>query len=148
MSGQTLAELAVTFSAETIRAYGGSGRHLHADVAIARELGFPDLVSWGTLTILPFSALLDEIAGPDWAVGGVLTVRLSRPVCAGDTVTYAASEVPAPAAPEPGLRARRTIALQASSTRLGVVAVAEATLPRSSTSDPAGKERDDQPAHA
>lgn len=144
MSGQVIAEFAVTFSAEIIRAYGGPGRHLHAEVAVARELGFPDLVSWGTLTILPFSALLEEIAGPDWAAGGVLSVRLSRPVCAGDTVTYSASEISA--STEPG--AHRTIALQASSTRVGLVAAAEAVLPHPPVFDPAGKESDDQPAHA
>lgn len=121
-----LGELRIEFTEEMILAYGGSGRHLHADRVVAAELGFPGLVSWGTLTILPFTALLARFAGPDWSTGGVLSTRLSKPVCAGDVVVYSGREIEESSSEDNV----RTFELTAVSARSVLVATAQATLGR------------------
>lgn len=116
--------LSVVFDATLIRAYGGPGNHIHADEEQAREFGFPGLVAWGTLTVQPFSALMESAFGPEWLIGGSLDVRLRRPVCAGDTVVYTARESRADANDS----GHRVFELEGTSTRSGVVATARATV--------------------
>lgn len=115
-------ELRVTFDAETIRAYGGTGVGLHSDEEIAVSLGFPNLVSWGTLTVLPFWELMGRLAGPDWALDGSLNVRLAKPVCAGDEVIYSVQTAPQEA------DGRTAFELVATTERHSVVATAQATI--------------------
>ena len=124
-NGPDLAELRVTFDAEVIRAYGGSSGGFHSDEAVAESRGYPRLVSWGTLTVLPFWELIGRIAGCDWPIGCTLSVRLLKPVCAGDEVVYTIRAHPA-ASDEP--TGRTSFELIAVTSRYGVVATAQATV--------------------
>ena len=123
-------ELNIAFTEDMILAYGGSGEHLHASASSAARLGFPALVSWGTLTVLPFTELLTRHAGPRWYVGGSLEVRLTKPVCAGDVVTYSLRATDS-RSPLPDVW---TLDLTAVSSRSGLVATARATLKTTSVS--------------
>ena len=116
-----LPALRVVFDAETILLYGGAGAAFHSDIDAARAAGFSDLLSWGTLTMQPFWTLLQRFAGPDGLVGAAVSLRLSKPVCAGDCVDYSGR-----AAEEADGRLR--ITLKAESPR-GLVASAEGSLP-------------------
>lgn len=127
MSDEELAPLEVVFTAELSRGYGGLGAHLHADAAIARELGFDDLVSWGSLTIHPFVRLIERHLGAVLPAGASLTVALRRPVCAGDRVVYGGRETSVPDA--------RSFELTATSAR-GVVATAGVRIERTPSSLP------------
>jgi hypothetical protein len=115
-----LAPLRVVFDAETIRLYGGAGAGFHSDLAAARASGFPDLLSWGTLTMQPFWTLLERFSGTHGLVGAAISLRLSQAVCAGDEVEYSGCVVEQP---DGHLR----IKLKAESGR-GVVASAEGSL--------------------
>jgi acyl dehydratase len=115
------AELRATFDAPTIRDYGGSGAGLHSDAEAARAQGFPEIVSWGTLTVMPFWELLGRI-GHDVSRDVTLDVRLTKPVCAGDEVTYAIR------AANVGDGGSKRIEMEATTARFGVVATAVATL--------------------
>ncbi len=122
-SDATLESLTIVFDAALIRTYGGCGENVHADEAVAREWGFPGIISWGTLTAHPFAYLMERAFGPQWLTGGSLDVRLRRAVCAGDSIEFTGHEGPA-ADDEP-----RVFELQASSQN-GVVATARATVRR------------------
>lgn len=128
-------ELRVVFDAETIRRYGGTGPGMHSDEEEAISRGFPGLVSWGTLTVLPFWQLMGRLAGPDWALGGTLDVRLTKPVCAGDEVTYTAK----PAADDSD--AVHAFELVATTERYGVVATAQAIVGPTGAADTSTGER-------
>ena len=121
---EAAAEVRVIFDSEAIRAYGGHGRGFHANEEMARTRGYPGLVSWGSLTLLPFWELMERIAGPSWQTGGSLSVRLSKPVLAGDEVIYTAHLQDNDASP-PG---QRTFKLLATTARNGVVAKGQATI--------------------
>jgi acyl dehydratase len=122
-----LTPLTLVFDAAAMRAYGGAGANIHSDEAVAREWGFPGIVAWGTLTIHPFSTLMETAFGSGWLTGGSLDVRLRRPVCAGDAVTYSGTE--SADGDDPSVR---IFELEASSPRGGVVATARATVRRES----------------
>jgi acyl dehydratase len=119
-----LTPLTVVFEATAMRAYGGTGAHIHSDEALAREWGFPGIVAWGTLTVHPFSTLMEEAFGSAWLVGGSLDVRLRRPVCEGDAVTYSGRESGDSDAD------LRIFELEAISPRGSIVATARATVRR------------------
>jgi acyl dehydratase len=122
--------LKVVFDEDTIRHYGGSGAGLHSDAEIAKAQGFPAILSWGTLTVLPFWELMARCATAQGDGRCDISVRLTKPVCAGDEVTYAVVS----SAPGEG----GTIKLEFSATteRFGTVATATATLGSSSADQP------------
>ncbi len=116
--------LVIVFDAALIRTYGGSGANVHADEAIAREWGFPGILTWGTLTLHPFNQLMERAFGPQWLIGGSLEVRLRRPICAGERVEYGGHESTTAAGEG------RVFELQATTSQNGVVATARATVRR------------------
>lgn len=124
MTDEELEPLEIVFSAKLSRGYGGHGEHLHADPALARALGFDDLVSWGSLTIHPFVRVIERHRGATLPAGTALTVALRRPVCAGDRVVYAGRATTAPDA--------QCFELTATSER-GVVATAGVRIERSTS---------------
>lgn len=71
-------------------AYGGAGKHLHADLEAARAEGFPSVVAWGMLPVAFFSELFGARFGLAWARGGRLSVRLVKPVFAHETINVRA----------------------------------------------------------
>jgi acyl dehydratase len=114
-------ELRVTFGADMIRDYGGAGAGLHSDAEAARAQGFPEIISWGTLTVMPFWELLERV-GHDTSRDAALDVRLTKPVCAGDEVTYAVRATKA------RVGGGTFIEMDATTIRFGVVATAIATI--------------------
>jgi acyl dehydratase len=116
--------LRIVFDEDTIRHYGGSGAGIHSDVEVAKAGGFPTILSWGTLTVMPFWELMARCAGPEGKRD--ISVRLTKPVCAGDEVTYAVTAF----IPEPNGTTK--LELTATTERFGVVATATATLGSSS----------------
>ena len=121
-----LTELTVVFDAAAMRTYGGAGAHIHSDEALARESGFADIIAWGTLTMHPFNTIMEAAFGSTWLLGGSIEVRLRRPVCAGDSVTYSGREN-SHGLDDPLVR---VFELEASSHRGGIVATARATVCR------------------
>ena len=81
-------ELCVRFDAETIAAYCGAGVGSHSDADVAAEAGFDGLVSWGTLTMLPFWELIGQVESLRGPHGFKLDVQFTKPVIAGDSVRY------------------------------------------------------------
>jgi hypothetical protein len=124
MNDAALEPMTIVFDAALIRTYGGLGENVHADETVAREWGFPGIISWGTLTAQPFAYLMERAFGPQWLVGGSLDVRLRRAVCAGDRIDFSGHES-ASAENEP-----RLFELEATSEQNGVVATARATVRR------------------
>ena len=112
--------LCVQFDAESIAAYGGTGVGIHSDPDAAKDAGFDALVSWGTLTIMPFWELLDRAESLRGLAGVRLNVQLRRPVLAGDRVRYSMRELQ----DEHGQPA---VELEAATDRLGIVATAVAS---------------------
>ena len=117
------AELRVIFDEQTIRNYGGAGAGLHSDADTARAQGFPEIISWGTLTAMPFWELLRRVAGQEASQDVALDVRLTKPVCAGDEVTYTVR------ATKTGGDGRASIDMDATTARFGIVATAIASIP-------------------
>jgi acyl dehydratase len=123
--------LCVVFDEGTIRHYGGSGAGLHSDAEIAKAQGFPTILSWGTLTVLPFWELMARCAtGLDEGGRRDISVRLTKPVCAGDEVTYAV------VSSTPGEGGTLKLEFSATTERFGTVATATATLGSSSAEQP------------
>lgn len=116
-------ELRVVFNEEAILAYGGSGAGVHSEIEAANAAGFPCIISWGTATMLPFWEILERIAGEHWLIGATASVRLKKPVCAGDEVRYSVLELA-------GQQGRRTIELTAETARHGIVATVLVNLAR------------------
>ena len=117
-------EIRVTFDAETIKLYGGQGSGFHASEEMARQRGYPGLVSWGSLTLLPFWELMALVAGENWQIGGRLSVKLAKPVLAGDEVVYEASLLDASPAAQNG----DVYELSATTIRNGIVAKGQAII--------------------
>ena len=115
-------KLMVRFDADHIRRYGGSGAGFHSEIEAAHAQGYPGLVSWGTLTLMPFWTLLARTPDDDF-VGIKIDVRLSKPVFAGDEVSYAVL------GSEEHSEGERLL-LEAKTARSGVVASGSAIVPK------------------
>jgi hypothetical protein len=124
----TLAPLEVVFTAEMSREYGGHGKHIHADEAVAREYGFAGIVSWGSLTIHPFVRLVERHIGTVLPPGTTVNVALRRPVCAGDVVVFGGTETGEPPA--------RSFELTATNAAGSVVASADVRIEHAPSSSP------------
>jgi hypothetical protein len=114
-------ELRITFDEALIRRYGGRDAGLHSEKDEALAQGYPEIISWGTLTILPFWDLIEQVSG-EIRAGISLKVRLAKPVCAGDEVVYAVRSSSEAADGSTTLEANATTA------RYGIVAIATAVI--------------------
>ena len=122
MNEAAQAGLCVQFDEDSIVAYGGTGVGIHSDLEAAREAGFDSLVSWGTLTMLPFWELLDGVDAMRGRPRVELKVELRKPVLAGDRVRYTMREMTDTAG-------RPIVELVATTERFGTVATAIASAP-------------------
>jgi acyl dehydratase len=112
-----LVPFSLAFSADAIRAYGGTGEHVHSSQAAAEAYGLPGIIVWGTLLVAPFHDLVARHAGADWLQGGALESQIKKPVFADEAVRYSGRIV-----------AENLLELQAETERNGIVATARATL--------------------
>lgn len=68
-------------------AFSGPGKNYHTDAQEARNLGFPDIVVQGMLSVCLLADALAARFGAGWRQGGKLDVRLVNVVWPGDTLT-------------------------------------------------------------
>lgn len=122
--GEELPPLRKTITLERSQRYGGPARGLHADPAAAQAEGFPNVVTWGMLTVTYFSELLGDAFRIGWTSGGKLRIKLIKPVFAEDVLTIHARLTGV--APEGEVR-RLTFDLWADSQRGETVAAGEAS---------------------
>lgn len=57
--------------------------NLHTDLGVAAEMGFPDLVVQGLVSVCHLSETLTRWAGPAWLSGGRLSASFLKPMLAG-----------------------------------------------------------------
>jgi acyl dehydratase len=73
---EELGPLAKTVTVEMSQKFSGPSKNYHTDRELARQLGFPDIVVQGMLSICFLSELLTKRFGEGWYCGGRMTVNL------------------------------------------------------------------------
>lgn len=76
---------------EDMTLYSGAG-NIHSDVDVARRTGLDATIAQGMMTLAYASELMTRIYGPGWLERGVISVKFTKPVFAGDEVTLEATE--------------------------------------------------------
>ena len=71
--------------------YSGPG-NIHSDLDVARRTGLDVTIAQGMMTLAYASELMTRVCGRAWLERGEISVKFTRPVCAGDTVTVRAAE--------------------------------------------------------
>jgi acyl dehydratase len=69
--------------------YSGPG-NIHSDVDIAMRTGLEAPIAQGMMTLAFASELMTRVCGPEWLERGEISVKFTKPVFAGDTVTVRA----------------------------------------------------------
>ncbi|MGH7897585.1 MAG: MaoC/PaaZ C-terminal domain-containing protein [Candidatus Binatia bacterium] len=72
---------------EMCRAFSGPSENYHTNREMARDLGFPDVVVQGMMTLCFLSGLLTREFGGGWMSGGKMSVNLVNVVWAEDVIT-------------------------------------------------------------
>ncbi|MBI3770031.1 MAG: hypothetical protein HY271_16285 [Deltaproteobacteria bacterium] len=85
--GEEVAPLARTITHAMCEAFSGPEKNYHTDQAMARALGFPDIVVQGMLSICFVAELMAHAFGLGWHLAGKLDVRLVNVVWPNDTLT-------------------------------------------------------------
>jgi hypothetical protein len=73
---ETLPLLPKTVTVEMSQRFSGPSKNYHTDRELARQLGFPDIVVQGMLSICFLSELLTKRFGEGWYCGGRMAVNL------------------------------------------------------------------------
>ena len=73
---ETLPPLAKTVTVEMSQKFSGPSKNYHTDRELARQLGFPDIVVQGMLSVCFLSELLTKRFGEGWYCGGRMAVNL------------------------------------------------------------------------
>lgn len=71
--------------------YSGPG-NIHSDIEVAKRTGLDATIAQGMMTLAYASELMTRIYGAEWLERGEISVKFTKPVYAGDTVTVAATE--------------------------------------------------------
>ena len=85
-----MAELTKDVTQDDMTLYSGPG-NIHSDVEVAASVGLDAPIAQGMQTLAYASELLTQICGPDWLERGELSVKFTKPVFAGDSVTVTAT---------------------------------------------------------
>ena len=83
-------ELVKHVTQDDMTLYSGPG-NIHSDVEVARRTGLDATIAQGMMTLAFASELMTEVCGPDWIERGNISVKFTKPVYAGDTVTVRAT---------------------------------------------------------
>jgi 3-hydroxybutyryl-CoA dehydratase len=83
-------ELTKNVTQDDMTLYSGPG-NIHSDVDVAKRTGLHAPIAQGMQTLAFASELMTKVCGPDWVERGELSVKFTKPVFAGDTVTVAAA---------------------------------------------------------
>ena len=70
--------------------YSGPG-NIHSDVEVAKRTGLDAPIAQGMQTLAFASELMTRVFGDRWLERGEISVKFTKPVFAGDTVTVAAA---------------------------------------------------------
>jgi acyl dehydratase len=71
--------------------YSGPG-NIHSDIEVARRTGLDAPIAQGMMTLAFASELMTRVCGAEWLERGEISVKFTKPVYAGDTVTVRATE--------------------------------------------------------
>lgn len=66
----------------------GNNVNIHNDAETAARAGLREPLASANEMTNHFHELLTKFAGPDWVKGGTISLRYTRPVLAGDRITY------------------------------------------------------------
>jgi 3-hydroxybutyryl-CoA dehydratase len=83
-------ELTKQVTQDDMTLYSGPG-NIHSDIEVAKRTGLHAPIAQGMQTLAFASELMTKICGPGWVERGELSVKFTKPVFAGDTVTVGAS---------------------------------------------------------
>ena len=75
---------------EDMTLYSGPG-NIHSDIEVAKRTGLDRTIAQGMHTLAFASELMTRVCGRAWLERGELSVKFTKPVFAGDTVTVAAA---------------------------------------------------------
>jgi acyl dehydratase len=84
---ETLAPLEKTADQDMCVRFSGPGKNYHTDQEAARELGFPEVVVQGMLSVCFLSELMTKRFGEGWFRGGKMSVNLVNILWMNETVT-------------------------------------------------------------
>jgi 3-hydroxybutyryl-CoA dehydratase len=84
-------ELVKHVSQDDMTLYSGPG-NIHSDIEVARRTGLDAPIAQGMMTLAFASELMTKISGSAWLERGEISVKFTKPVFAGDTVTLTAAE--------------------------------------------------------
>ena len=71
--------------------YSGPG-NIHSDVEVARRTGLDAPIAQGMQTLAFASELMTKVHAPQWLERGEISVKFTKPVFSGDTVTVTGAE--------------------------------------------------------
>ena len=84
-------ELVKRVTQDDMTLYSGPG-NIHSDVEVAKRTGLEAPIAQGMMTLAFASELMTKVSGPQWLERGEISVKFTKPVFAGDTVTLTAAE--------------------------------------------------------
>jgi 3-hydroxybutyryl-CoA dehydratase len=84
-------ELVKHVTQDDMTRYSGPG-NIHSDVEVAKRTGLDAPIAQGMMTLAYASELMTRAVGPEWLSRGEISVKFTKPVYAGDTVTVRATE--------------------------------------------------------
>lgn len=86
-------ELVKHVTQDDMTLYSGPG-NIHSDVEVAKRTGLDAPIAQGMMTLAYASELMTQIYGPAWLEKGEISVKFTKPVDAGDSVTVSATQGP------------------------------------------------------
>lgn len=84
-------ELTKQVTQDDMTLYSGPG-NIHSDLEVAKRTGLDATIAQGMMTLAYASELMTRICGPEWLERGEISVKFTKPVFAGDTVTIKATQ--------------------------------------------------------
>ncbi len=82
-------ELTKHVTQDDMSLYSGPG-NIHSDVEVAKRTGLEAPIAQGMQTLAFASELMTKVFGERWIERGEISVKFTKPVFAGDTVTVGA----------------------------------------------------------
>ncbi len=83
-------ELTKIVTQEDMTLYSGPG-NIHSDIDVAKRTGLDAPIAQGMMTLAYASELMTEVCGSEWLERGEISVKFTKPVYHGDTVTVRAT---------------------------------------------------------
>jgi len=88
---EELSPLVKTVTVEMSRKFSGPSKNYHTDREQARQLGFPDIVVQGMLSVCFLSELMTRRFGEGWYCGGRMAVNLVNVLCPDEPLACCAA---------------------------------------------------------